>query len=260
MQDSAPTAEAEAIRSAFKVPEAMKGYGEEQAPAGMVNKNDRVIPPEDGDTKKSKSKFAKDTARQLSMEELTANLEIAQIDESKIKVKKAWLTEDNRVKIDLANGQSISFGRDAEGYARITAELPPDGGPMDATTTIAMAALAAARGWDSVDVNGNAEDFRALSYLSIHNAGLKMNDPPPMDVVDKYRERFKEALETGVDPVAEAHRREVKAAAEKPDPKSPAGEKSEAQPVKPPAVKTPSEEERPRPKQPAARARSGPRM
>lgn len=260
MQDSTPTAETETIRSAFKAPEAMKGYGEEQAPASMINKNDRVIPQEGDDAKKTKSKFARDMARPLSMAELTANLEIDQLDESKIKVKKAWLTEDNHVKIDLANGESISFGRDADGYARITAAPPPDGGPRDATTTIAMAALAAARGWESVSVHGSDEEFRALSFLAISNAGLQMINPPPSHVIDKYRERFQTTLETGVDPVAEAHRQEVKAAADKPAPTSPAGDKPDAQAVKPPAVKAPEQEEQPKARQPVARNRPALRM
>jgi len=62
------------------------------------------------------------------------------------------------------------------------------------------------------------EEWRALSFLAIEHVGLKMDDPPPRDVVEKYRDRFETALRTGVDPVAEERRQKAaEAAADKPD-------------------------------------------
>lgn len=163
-------------------------------PDAMVNKQDRVIP--DPDTP-AKSKFAGNTsiAKQLTAAELNARLNIEELDADKVKVKEAW-QDGQDTKIKLANGDTIEFGRDGDGYARIS--LPP-GQPNDVTTMMAMAELARAKGWKDLNVRGG-EEFRALSFFAITNAGLTMKDPPPPEVLEQYRERFEQTLATGIDP------------------------------------------------------------
>ena len=200
----------------------------------FVNENDRVIPPQDGERKTSKSKFALDdnTPRQLTSKEINKELGTFELDEEQARIRKAWLF-GNEVKIELANGQTFTCGRDSDGRAYIDA---PKTGPVDATSMIAMAEIARAKGWPSVTVNGKGEEFRALSCLAIEHAGLKMNDAPERAVVEKYRERFETALATGVDPVAEARREQ---AAEADKPAAPSGKSPDTEPEKQkrPAVK-----------------------
>lgn len=163
---------------------------------GMVNKADRIIPQDDGG-KPAKSKFAGNSsiARQLTAAELNARLNIDELDESKVKVKEAWQDgQDTKIKLD--NGDTISFGRDGEGYARIGV---PEGQPADVTTMMAMSEIARAKGWKEINVNGS-EEFRALSYFAITNAGIKMLNPPEAAVLEQYRERFEQTLATGIDP------------------------------------------------------------
>lgn len=175
---------------------------------GLVNKADRVIPEPDEEQKTGKSKFAI-THKQLTPQEMNKYLNVDGLDESKVQVKDAWL-KGSDVHIELANGESLIVGRNADGYAQIrhTNSQNPD-----AATMMAMAEIAKAKGWKDIDVTGNSQEFRALSYFAITNAGLIMNNPPNAQVLEEYRERFEQTLKTGVDPVAQ-ERREKAAEAE----------------------------------------------
>lgn len=165
---------------------------------GMVNRQDRVIPDANAE-KAPKSKFAGNTsiAKQLTAAELNARLNIEELDESKVKVKEA-VQDGQDTRIKLANGDTIEFSRDSEGYARIG--VPP-GQPTDVTTMMAMSEIARAKGWKEINVSGS-EEFRALSYFAITNAGIKMLNPPETAVLEQYRERWEQTLATGVDPKA----------------------------------------------------------
>ncbi len=204
---------------------------------GMVNKQDRVIPQEQ-DNNPAKSKFAGNTsiAKQLTAAELNARLNIDGLDESKVKVAEAWQDgQDTRIK--LANGDTIEFGRDSEGYARIS--LPP-GQPNDVTTMMAMAEMARAKGWKEINVRGG-EEFRALSFFALANAGLAMKDPPPLEVREQYRERFEQTLATGVDPKTAERQAEkdLAAKAETPVGGSPKSSEPAAKAAEPEADKKP---------------------
>lgn len=183
----------------------------------FVNKDDRASPTADDDendpkTGRKKSKFVEEDylARPLHGEGLDLALRARGIDENLLHMKKAW-AENDKVKIELMNGQTLFCDRDTDGLGRISA--PP--GPADAGSMIAMAEIARAKGWQTVNVRGNSEEFRALSYLAITHAGLQMESPPPPAVVEQYRARFEATLKTGVDPVAQQRREEAAAQAEK---------------------------------------------
>jgi hypothetical protein len=188
---------------------------------GMVNKADRIIPQDQGD-KPSKSKFGNTSiAKQLTAAELNARLNVDELDESKIKIKEAW-QDGNDTKIKLANGDTIQFGRDSEGYASIG--VPP-GQPADVTTMMSMAEIARAKGWKDLTVSGS-EEFRALSYFVIKNAGLKMNNPPEASVLEQYRDRFEQTLATGIDPVTAERQAQKDLAGVSDKPIAPAGTKT----------------------------------
>lgn len=211
-------------------------------PDGMVNKDDRIIPQEDADAP-AKSKFAGNTsiAKQLTAAELNARLNIEGFDEKKVDVQKAW-QDGQDTNIKLGNGDIITFGRDAEGYARIA--VPP-GQPADVNTMMAMAEIARAKGWKEINVSGG-EEFRALSFFAISNAGLTMINPPPAEIREQYRERFEQTLATGIDPKT-AERQAEKALAAASD--KPAADKPAA-----PAVKSPDPDELEKKRRPAPKA------
>jgi hypothetical protein len=163
---------------------------------GMVNKADRVIPQQEAETP-AKSKFAGNSsiARQLTAAELNARLNIDELDASKVKVKEAW-QDGQETKIKLDNGDTIQFGRDSDGYAKISV---PEGQPPDVTTMMAMSSLARSKGWKEINVSGG-EEFRALSFFTLANEGIKMLNPPDAAVLEQYRDRFEQTLKTGIDP------------------------------------------------------------
>ncbi|HYD17633.1 MAG TPA: hypothetical protein VEF76_04045 [Patescibacteria group bacterium] len=160
-------------------------------PAGMINPDERPEPPPPP-AQNTKSKFAGDSvARQLTAQELNNALNIEQLDDSKIKIKEALIDPNRQIEIKLANGDSFHVGRDGDGYTRISV---PDGQPANVETLIAMAAVAKGKGWDSISVRGG-EEFSALSYHVLKDAGIKMLNPPSDEVIERYRPQYEAALQ-----------------------------------------------------------------
>jgi len=222
-------------------------------PNSFVNKNDREDEV-DEKTGRKKSKFVDDDYQaSLSVDLLKFKLKASGLDESMLYMNKAW-EEDKKIKIELKNGQTLVSDRDPDGFSRVSA--PP--GPADAISLIAMAEIARGKGWPSVTVRGNSEEFRALSFLALQQAGVEMESPPHPHIIEKYRPRFEATLRTGIDPEADHRRREAAAEAEKQAARDAAKKKEE--PVAPGEEKPASDDPAPAPLTKTATRTSTPAM
>ncbi|HYD17634.1 MAG TPA: hypothetical protein VEF76_04050 [Patescibacteria group bacterium] len=161
------------------------------AQAGLQNPEDApddAAPPEQKAA--AKTKFAKPEGgnRILTQEELKEKLKLDAVDYAALRIRDAQLVDD-KVVMRLDNHHTIAYGRDRSGQDFIGTQADA---PFDATTAIAITALAKTKAWDNMVLKGDDEQ-RALLFLATQKAGLTVTDPPPASLVDMYRDKFEAA-------------------------------------------------------------------
>ena len=109
------------------------------------------------------------------------------IDRNLVKVADVSAHPEQGVLLRLESERTLHLGKQKDGLEFIG--MPDASARMERTEAAAIISLGKSRGWADIQIQGSDRD-KALLCMEAEKQGVKVSNPPPQDVMAKFRQKF----------------------------------------------------------------------